>query len=221
MSQIEGSQSEGRRWGEEHWLSQRVVLKERCKQQSTARYWSPNRLFSLQSWFPWAKICGWPVAVFILPSLPEAKGDPWRGKVESVIVASPSSHPALKGKHVVCLPSKFPPFLGLAVLATTNNSNQTETRSLNNDCGSAADGRTSWQDVLLGCFFPWNFQLFSPFLQKTARYKDLIVGTPDDATISASLAHELSKTLPLPALEAGSVGSWPSFAHPKSNPGWW
>lgn len=36
------------------------------------------------------------------------------------------------------------------------------------------------------------------------------MGTPDDPTISASLAHELSKTLHLYAIGAGSLGSWPS-----------
>lgn len=153
-------------------LSQEVVHKG--KQGAVRCQVSLQAGSLLKHWcrlFPCAKNHCWPVVVFILSASPEAEGDPWKGKVESVIVTSPSSHPALKGKHSLCLPAKFPPFPGLAALATQTTTTRKRPRvwtmttvlwRMEGFYGS------SWRDTL----FLLEFLLHLPFFEKRGIFKE-------------------------------------------------
>jgi len=87
---------------------------------------------------------------------------------------------------------------GTGCVGNTNNSNQTETKSLNNDCGSVADGRTLWLFMKRHIFFPEIYASFSLFLRKGAFQKKLHAGTTVTFCASFSCAD---KSFPKPSFQ--------------------
>lgn len=160
-------------------LSHEVVHSEKYKQQSDARSVSTQALFSSAVVI---STCGHEPRTAIDLSLclscpTRSRRRSLKGESGKCYCNQPQFTPFFEGKTHCLSTSQVSSLPGTGCVGNTNNSNQTETTSLNNYlCGGWKDFTAHHKETHF-FFFPWNFYSFSPFLGKKASSKNPRVGT--------------------------------------------
>lgn len=202
------SQIGGGRWGKEHrcpkkWCTRENISSIRMPGQR------PTRLFSqaLRSSAPMSQelllTCR-----CVYPACPTwSRRRSLKGESGKCYCNQPQFTPCFEGKTHCLSTSQVSSLPGTGCVGNTNNSNQTETKTLNNDRGSAADGRTLRLFMKRHIFSPWKFCFLSHFLRKKVFFKNLSASTAGTPLCQLLLhRQECSKTL-LPAAK-GSRFTW-------------